>query len=113
MRVVFLGVKDGEPAIVLGLVHVEPIEGEEGQADIIEIAPEGFEDYLERRVYSLEMDEFLLVSDEKKFNPGLLSHWEQLKLAMRFNGYGGAMVMENDAFEEWLNETGEAESETD
>lgn len=74
-----------------------------GYAEPYGVEPDEFEEFLEKEVYDVEDDYLTLVSPYKVFNQMLASHWNQLPLMRRFNGYSGWLKLDEKGLDELID----------
>jgi|GEM_PF-6372511 hypothetical protein len=77
-----------------------------GYAEAYGVEPEEFEDFLEKNIYDVEDPYLKIVSEETAFNQMLASHWNQLPLMWKFNGYSGILKLDEKGLDELIDKYG-------
>jgi hypothetical protein len=78
----------------------------DGSAEVVTVQPPEFEKFLEEHVYDQEDNYLELVSDCHVFNQMLASHWRQLPLMQKFNGYVGFIETDEEGLDKMIEEHG-------
>jgi hypothetical protein len=77
-----------------------------GYAEAHGVEPEEFEEFLEKKIYNVEDPYLSMVSDETAFNQMLATHWNQLPLMWKFNGYSGILKLDEKGLDELIDKYG-------